>query len=198
VPSSNPLTNPYAPPATPVEPPVDERDATLSSYEDERRSVLLLVMLSILTLGIYPVVWYLRRTRFLDSLDADKRVGVLPWIALGLAVLLFGVAAARAEEGAVRAVQLASGITSLVLAFRVAHILRSDLARSGRGLIRVSSAGVFFFGCLYLQHVMNQAAATPARRPRKRKRKKPLALPAEAEAAAAPVPASEPDDDPSS
>jgi hypothetical protein len=38
----------------------------------------------------------------------------------------------------------------------------SDFARTGR-FIGVSGAGVFFFGCLYLQHVMNEAAATPAR-----------------------------------
>jgi hypothetical protein len=57
--------------------------------------------------------------------------------------------------------QLALTVTNLGLAFRVAAILRSDFARTGR-LIRISGVGVFFFGCLYLQRVMNVAADTPA------------------------------------
>ena len=164
-PSPDPLTNPYAPPA--AEPrPSAEQDPSLSSYENERRSVLLLILLSIVTLGVYPIVWYLRRAPFLDSLDADRKVGALPWFALTSLVVLFGVAVAQAPQGVVRIAQLVSGITNLVLAFRVAHILRSDFARTGR-IVGISGAGVFFFGCLYLQHVMNEAAGIPARSRRK-------------------------------
>jgi hypothetical protein len=114
------------------------------------------------TLLLYPVVWYLQRATFLDSLSADKKVGGLPWVNLAVYLLSLGVAVARAPEGVARLVQIAVGVISLVLAFRVARILRSDFARSGRS-IGISGAGVFFFGCLYLQHVMNEAAETPAR-----------------------------------
>jgi len=156
-----PQANPYAPPAADADPRPARRGYSQSSYAGERRSVLLMILLSVVTFGVYPIVWYLRRAPFLDALPADKKVGVMPWIAVALFGALFVVAAARLAEGVVRFVQLASGIMNLVLAFRVAHILRSDFARSGR-TIGVSAAGVFFFGCLYLQHVMNEAAEIPA------------------------------------
>jgi hypothetical protein len=154
--------NPYAPPAADVEARPARGRYSQSSYAGERRSVLLMILLSVVTLGVYPIIWYLRRAPFLDALSADKKVGPMPWIAVGLLGAFFVVAAARLPEGVVRFTQLASGILNLVLAFRVAHILRSDFARSGR-IIGVSGAGVFFFGCLYLQHVMNEAAEVPAR-----------------------------------
>jgi len=156
--------NPYAPPSAEVSAAAAPggRRYSRSDYRPERRSVLLMILLSVVTLGVYPMVWYLRRAPFLDALPADKKVGAMPWIAVALFGVVFVVAAARLPEGAVRFAQLASGIMNLVLAFRVAHILRSDFARSGR-IIGVSTAGVFFFGCLYLQHVMNEAAEVPAR-----------------------------------
>jgi hypothetical protein len=61
-----------------------------------------------------------------------------------------------------RMMQLVSGLVSLFVSFRVAAILRSDFARTGR-IIAVSSVAVFFFGCVYLQHVINEAAVVPAR-----------------------------------
>jgi hypothetical protein len=123
---------------------------------------MLLLLLSVVTFGLYPAIWYLRRAPFLDSLSADKKVGGMPWINLVAYVLSLGVAVARAPEGLARLAQIAVGVINLVLAFRVARILRSDFARSGR-FIGISGAGVFFFGSLYLQHVMNEAADTPAR-----------------------------------
>jgi hypothetical protein len=163
---SDPMINPYAPPAAP--PAAGDRHGprglSRSSYEGERRNVALLVLYCLLTFGIYPSVWYLRRAPFLDSLAAHKRVGALPWVSLALFVALIALSAAGAKEGA-QLVQVASGLVSLLLAFRVAAILRSDFTRSGRG-IDISTLGVFFFGCLYLQHAMNEAADLPPVRPR--------------------------------
>jgi hypothetical protein len=160
-PSPDPLTNPYAPPASELAEAGDSRRRS-RSYEGERRSVLLMILLSIVTLGAYPAFWYLRRTSFFDSLSSDKKLGGLQWAYLAMYVTVFIVALVPAVREMLRVVQLVGGIVNLVVAFRVAHILRSDFARTGR-FIGVSGAGVFFFGCLYLQHVMNEAAATPAR-----------------------------------
>ena len=42
---------------------------------------------------------------------------------------------------------------------------------SFRKAFRISSGvAVFFFGCLYLQHVINVAADTPAYRPKRKKK----------------------------
>ena len=179
-PSPDPLTNPYAPPAAEPE-AAEARGSSRSNYEGERRSVLLLLLISIVTVGLYQFVWYLRRSRFLDSLSADKKVGVLPWLAPGMVGVLVGLVVAHAPPGIVSVLQLASGITNLVLAFRVAHILRSDFARTGR-FIGVSALGVFFFSFLYLQYVMNKAASIPARRRKKRKPSAPAAPSPDAEA----------------
>ncbi len=155
----DPPHNPYAPPAYDT---AMSAAAEPTDYRDERRSVLLLVLLCVVTLGIYPPIWYLRRRRFLDSLAADVRLGALPWALLVTNVIVVGVLLAKLPEGARLVVRLGSTIMGLIVAFRTAHILRSDCARTGREL-GYSGAGVFFFGCLYLQHLINEAADTPAR-----------------------------------
>jgi len=175
-PSPDPLSNPYAPPAVEPAEAHAPRRSSRSSYDSEHRSVGLVILLSLVTLGLYPAIWYVRRAPFLDSLDADKKVGQLPWIALLGVVASFGVSLAQAPDAVRQAVQLGGGIFNLFLAFRVANVLRSDFARSGR-LLDVSTLAVFFFGCFYLQHVMNRAAGTPARVRRKRKRSTPAGTP---------------------
>lgn len=164
---SDPLTNPYAPPeSSPAYAALVEPDGSPSNYEGERRSVVILVLLCLVTFGVFPSFWYLRRKRFLDSLAADRRVGALPFVSVALIVALIVFAAVR-EEPATRLAEGASGLVNVFLAFRVAAILRSDFARTGR-FVGISSLGVFFFGCSYLQHVINEAADVPARWSRKK------------------------------
>ncbi len=170
LPERDPLTNPYAPPASSAERGADAHPAGgVSRYDDQQRSVLLLLVLSVVTLGIYPAFWYLRRQPFLDSLDASKKLGGLPIVLVattfGLFFVGFFVEFVHASDGISRIAQLADGIFNLFVAFRAAAILRSDFARTGR-MLHISGAGVFFFGMLYLQHVLNEAAATPPRLPK--------------------------------
>jgi hypothetical protein len=162
--SRDPLANPYAPPADPAA-SSNGAERTARSYEGERRSVLVVFALSCVTLGIYPAIWYLCRARFFDGLHAGRKVGRLPWIQVALLVgILAGrIAGSAALNETVGGLRLAYDIGTLVVSFRIARVLRNDLARTGR-LVHVSGAGVFFFGCLYLQHVINEAAAAPARR----------------------------------
>ncbi len=80
---SDPLTNPYAPPAAPSAVAASPRRSR-SNYESERRSVPLLAVLCVITFGVYPSIWYLRRARFLDSLAPPKKIGVMPWVSLAL------------------------------------------------------------------------------------------------------------------
>jgi hypothetical protein len=159
----NPLDNPYAPPAT--EALAGVQDSGLqSSYQAERRSVLFLVFLSVITLGVYPAVWFLRRRAFLDSLDSTDKLGGLAAAPLAATVVSFVLAFVLPDQ-LDRPVSIACGAVSIITAFRVAKILRSDFARTGR-FLNVSGAGCFFFNALYLQYKINQAADTPARAPR--------------------------------
>jgi hypothetical protein len=160
---SDPLSNPYAPPAGPSADVTGFAAKTdeASDYQSERRSVLLVLVLCVVSLGLYAPFWYLGRKPFLDSLNASKKVGQLPLIS----AFLYGatvVVAVLNLDPSERAIQAVGGLVALFLSFRVAAILRSDFRRTGR-VIGVSSVGVFFFGCVYLQQVINEAAAVPAR-----------------------------------
>jgi hypothetical protein len=166
-----PPYNPYAPPADAagvlaVDPSGEpSRQKPPSSYEGERRNVVVLLLLCVVTLGFYPTYWYLRRARFLDSVDADVKLGSLPWVLVAsyaMLVVLAVMAAATEDRQMLQIARIAPNAVSLFLAFRTARILRSDFARTGRR-VSISSVGVFFFGCLYLQHVINEAADDPGR-----------------------------------
>jgi hypothetical protein len=164
--STNPLQNPYAPPATTRADPLGTGAGSAhDSYRAERRSVLFLVFLTFITLGIYPSVWFFRRRRFLDSLDSTVKLGGMaaaPLVATLVSfVVSFALAFLDSPPEVDRAVSTGLAAVSIVAAFRVANILRSDFARTGR-LLGVSGVATFFFNALYLQYKINQAADTPA------------------------------------
>jgi Domain of unknown function (DUF4234) len=153
--------NPYAPPTAAFAGPVAEGRG---DYENERRAVILCILLSVITVGFYPAIWLIRRRPFLDRLNASRTLGSgLPLFIIGMHVVAILVAIGGKEVApASRLVSLAAGITTLIANFRVAAILRSDFARTGR-FLGVSSVATFFFSIYYLQYKINQAADTPAR-----------------------------------
>jgi len=171
--------NPYAPPADADAELDDEgsewRRAKRNPFEDERRSVLVCVALAFVSCGLYTPIWLIRRQRFLDALRADKKLGMLPTVALLSYIATFGLAfiggAAQAHEilAVERIVSVAGGILTLVTNFRVAAILRSEFARTGR-FLSVSGVGTFFLGIFYLQYKINQGADVAPRLKRKKKR----------------------------
>lgn len=158
---SDGLPNPYAPPATASLP---QRGALGGAYASQRQSVLVLIVLSVITIGIYPAVWFLLRQSFLDSLDSGPKLGALAFGPLAANLLSIGLAFAGLPESASRVVGYGLGAVSIVTAFRVAAILRSNFARTGRPL-KVSRLLTFVFNIFYLQHVINRAAVTRALAP---------------------------------
>ena len=76
--------NPYAPPAAVV---ADPEPTGL-----KRRSVLLMIVLMILTFGLYLSIWFLRRRKALNQLDSPRKLAWWPFLAfavvIGLAVAL--------------------------------------------------------------------------------------------------------------
>jgi hypothetical protein len=154
--------DPYAPPSDPLS-PAAPRAAAVSDYGGERRSLLLVIALTVGTLGLYPVIWLWRRQPFLDRLDAEAKLGAgAPIALLVLNVASFGLLLADVPETVDRAVNLGLAVALLSLNFKVAAMLRSDFARTGR-MLDVKSVWVFFLGTIYLQHVINKAAECPAR-----------------------------------
>ncbi len=169
--------NPYAPPTEEAagEEETERRLPRRNPFEDERRPVLVCILLAMVTCGLYSGIWLIRRQRFLDSLRADAKLGWRPTVLILLYVATLGVAfiggATQSPEviAVDRFLSLAGGIVTLVTNFRVAAILRSEFARSGR-LLSVSSLGTFFLGIFYLQYKINQGADVAGHRKKKKKR----------------------------
>lgn len=168
--------NPYA---APVEAPNATTGELLLAdnidYEAERRSVLVCVVLSFITLGIYQAVWLYRRRPFLDSLRAKEKLGtVLPALVLTVMALnLLGMVPALEPLG--RTTGLIAGCAMVASCFRVKAILQAELIQIGAPE-KLSGAATFFFGIMYLQHRLNRladvAATVPPPAPPKKKKKK--------------------------
>ena len=162
-------TNPYAPPKAPV--------ADVVPRGLKRRSVLLVIIFLIVTLGLYYPIWFLRRRAALNSLDSQKKLQLWPFVIYGVAfVLAFVVSFVAAFRGItidpnletlLRIVNLAVGILMLVQAFVVRHILEDHLAgpdgdaSSSLFVERITLSGVmtFFFQIIYLQWAINRYIA---------------------------------------
>lgn len=176
--SNDPTVNPYAPPAEEQRPDDDDDDRPRRrrrgpDFEAERRSVGITVLLSIVTFGLYTIVWLWRRRDFIDSFDTIRRdkLGRIP----EMIAVIFGASMVMAMVGGSATplsgpLSLAQGIATLIACFTVARALRSEIARSGR-LIEVSGLLVFFLGVWYLQYKLNEIADTPVHRSKKRKKK---------------------------
>jgi Domain of unknown function (DUF4234) len=159
--------NPYAPPSTLDAPTSGATSLPVSDYRGERRSVLLCIVLTMVTFGLYPAIWLLRRNAFLQTLNASKKPVVAHayvYIVLSAVSIVLGVAG---KDGAPVAnfASLIGGVAQLLASFRVASMLSSDFARTGR-LLSVSKAATFFLGVYYLQYKINRASEIPARIPK--------------------------------
>ena len=78
----------YAPPKARPEVPRKRRSRE-PEFSSEARSVGLVVLLSIVTLGVYPGIWFIRRQPFIDALDSDQKLGkALAWAPLVTFVVL--------------------------------------------------------------------------------------------------------------
>jgi len=169
-------TNPYAPPKAAV--------ADLSPTGLKRRSVILMILLSIVTFGLYFPIWFLRRRAALNRLDSPRKLRLWPFvIAVTWFVFQFimGIAAGSAPlgqaigEGAallLNFVQFAVGILMLVQSFFTKDILEDHLAGPGDQVpnpllvdtVKLSGVMTFFFQIFYLQYVINRyIAGSPCR-----------------------------------
>jgi len=163
-------TNPYAPPKAAV--------ADVSPTGLKRRSVVLMIVISIATFGLYFPIWFLRRRAALNRLDSPRKlqrwplVIVIAWFVFQLIV---GVAAGSGLEqmagagGAIlfNVVQLAVGILMVIQSFFTKDILEDHLAGPGDRVpnpmfvdtVKLSGLMTFLFQIFYLQYVINRYIA---------------------------------------
>ena len=147
-------------------------------WPSQRRSILLMLLLSVVTAGLYGPIWFLRRRDWLNSLNSKAKLSKGPaWIVivLWIGVLVVGVALTDAvtgvtQESWVLDALLYSGAIILSLqGFRVRHIVDDHLKEAqapmaGAPMLEaerhaeksLSNLGTFFFNIFYLQYVINK------------------------------------------
>ena len=132
-----------------------------------------MVVLTVVTLGFYYPLWFLRRRAALNRLDAPRKLQAWPfalliaYIAVHVVISL-GAEAVPAERHAgnvlLDAVQLAVAVLVVVQCFFVRDILEDHLAKPGdhsassilSDSVRPSALMTCFFGIFYLQHFINR------------------------------------------
>ena len=160
-------TNPYAPPKAAV--------ADLPTGL-KRRSVVLMIVLSIVTFGLYYPIWFLRRRAALNRLDSPRKLRLWPFvvvIAWFVFQFIMGIAAGSAPpeqtSGAgaavlLNVVQLAVGILMVIQSFFTKDILEDHLVGPGDRVpnplfvetVKLSGVMTFLFQIFYLQYVINR------------------------------------------
>ena len=169
-------TNPYGPPKAAV--------ADISARGLKRRSVLLMIVLFIVTSGLYYPIWFLRRRVALNRLDSPKKLRLWPflvWFALFAVALVVEVAAGSAPHEQIIGAggsallnlsQIAVGILMAVQCFITKDILEDHLigpedhvsASLFAGPVKLSGLKTFFLQIFYLQWVINRDIVVSQRR----------------------------------
>jgi len=168
--SEDPMqSNPYAPPTAAI--------ADLSSGGLRRRSVVLMIVLTLLTFGVYYPIWFLRRRAGLNRLNSPRKLQLWPfviviaWLACqfiaGIVAGLNGQPIGGSLAILFNIVQLAVGILLLVQSFFTKDILEDHLSGPGDDIpnplfvetLKLSGVMTFFFQIFYLQYVINRHIA---------------------------------------
>ena len=161
-------TNPYAPPKAQV------ADPEPNTHGLKRRSVVVMVVFTIITFGLYYLAWWFRRRGGLNRLNSEAKLPLWPLLLmLALYVVQFFLGLTEdlgADDQAVREraevlgviFQLLVGIVMLVMTFRVKEMIEDhatpDLDSGPMFVEQVKLSGLmtFFFSIYYLQWAINR------------------------------------------
>ena len=159
---------------------------TLFSHTDlRRRSIPAMIGLSVVTLGLYYPMWFLRRREALNLLHANRKLELWPFslvfayqtVSLCMAIFWSWPSLEDESTGGVlwMLFRLILGILMMIQTFFVKNIIEDHLAPVAQdelGLanppVRLSGLLTFVLGTFYLQYHINanldrlRPAATPA------------------------------------
>jgi len=166
--------NPYAPPQAKV------ADPPPNSHGLKRRSVLVMIVFTIISFGLYYPIWWFRRRQGLNRLNSPKKLAAWPLLLLvAVFVIQIGLAFAAGDTpleefiGAgpmllVLLFRLGVGILMLVQTFRIKDMIEdhatpeSDSGPMFVEQVQLSGVMTFFFSIFYLQWAINRyVAGTP-------------------------------------
>lgn len=137
------------------------------------RSLIVMIVLFVGTLGFYHPIWFLRRRSALNHLESPVKLDLWPFLVyLGYLVFVIVVAVATVDvpPGERSGLNLVMSVTRLgvailvvVQAFRVKRILEDHLAGPGDSVaheigqqpVLLSGILTFFLSIFYLQYVIN-------------------------------------------
>jgi hypothetical protein len=146
-----------------------QREGRIPSVESQRMSVALLILLTVVTCGVYTPIWFLQRRRFLNALDSSEKeipegMPIAVAVVWGIGVVLSIVAGFTEEAGGSgaggldaldRLLTLAGGIMLIMLSFRAKNRISQHMLRQGHHT-PMSGAATFFFQTYYLQYKINR------------------------------------------
>ena len=165
-------TNPYAPPQAVV------ADPEPTSHGLKRRGLLLMVVLTIVTLGFYYLVWWFRRRPGLNRLNSPRKLAIWPLLLFTVQfVMQFGLGFLQGAAPELEVIgergnvfltlfQVAVGILMIVQAFKIKNIIEdhAEVAQSESMFVepvQLSGLMTFFFSIYYLQWAINRYVVDP-------------------------------------
>jgi len=164
-------TNPYAPPKAAV------GDAPVVPIL-KRRSVIVMIIFTIVTLGIYYVVWFFRRRGGLNRLNSPRKLQLWPLLVLtAYFAMAFAIGVASGDQPTeavlgdaaklLTLTDLLIGILMVWQCFIIKDILEDHLTPEDDGSramfterVQLSGFMTFIFGIYYMQHVINRHIAS--------------------------------------
>jgi hypothetical protein len=138
----------------------------------KRRSLSVMIVFFVVTLGLYYPIWFLRRRAALNGLDSPRKLQRWPFLLVLAFFVVQDILAITSDPDAAvgggsllfSLVRLAVSLLILVQCFIIKDILEDHLAGPGDTIsssvisdrVRPSGLMTFFFQIFYLQHVINR------------------------------------------
>ena len=140
--------------------------ASGSFYGLTRKSVWLMIGLTIITLGIYEPYWYLTRLQRFNALSSSAKfnqTAILIWLVwFVVEAMIFVFVIVSPESSTVQSLEviedlvyLSAAIFAIILAFRAKKILQEHLAVIENDF-SMSGVATFFFQFFYIQYKINR------------------------------------------
>ena len=157
-----PTSEVWPPPPTNAPSPMEASPLeALANFQVQ--NVWLILLLSVVTLGIYPVYWLKRQMTTLNTLRPDlKLTAAVPNIVLVFAFLSFGldvaswVSHSQSIDSAASGLDRIYGLMALFLSFQVRNGFNTLLQAQKGGPYWFSGLGTWLLGVVYLQHKINK------------------------------------------
>jgi hypothetical protein len=137
-------------------------------------SVVVVILLTFITCGVYAPIWFLQRRAFLNALDSSEKkisdglvISALVAWSISLVITLVAIVAILGEfdegfwawsspmDGIDRLISFAGGIMLLMLSFRAKNRIAQHMLRMGHH-VPMSGLATFLLQIYYLQYKINQ------------------------------------------